>query len=265
MRKRSRNHRAIGGRLLVACAAVAALTVAGVLGQRQYVRAITQDGWVAARALPAGHVVTLADLTQGRVGDRASSQLLAQPGDIVGKRLTVAKNEGESFAPTDLENPDQPWMSTMAPDGRVVFALEPDKHLLPYSRQLRRGDRFDILVTHPGGRVHPLAFDAIMLGILKGDKGAEQEPRGRGLLTVLASPEASSNEDKAGGGHLLVLAVKPEHVVPLASARGSAGRISFVVHGQKEVQEGRRLTVVPPTHSVELYSGLQRTRITLTP
>src|SRR5690606_32640452 len=101
---------------------VAALTVAGVLGQRQYVRAITQDGWVAARALPAGHVVTLADLTQGRVGDRASSQLLAQPGDIVGKRLTVAKNEGESFAPTDLENPDQPWMSTMAPDGRVVFA-----------------------------------------------------------------------------------------------------------------------------------------------
>src|SRR5690606_35625559 len=137
----------------------------------------------------------------------------------------------------------------------------PDKHLLPYSRQLRGGDRFDILLTTGRGKVQPLAYDVILLGMLQDVDRGEKQRRRRGLLTVLASPDDKDVANAADDSYLLVLAVKPEHVVPLASARSAAGKISFVVHGQSELSEGKRLSVIHPKRSVEIYAGLNRTRV----
>lgn len=260
-----RRRRSQGERFVIASAIVVALTLLGVFGQRQYVRATTQETWVAAKHLQAGDVIGRGDLAPGRVNGSAPAGMVAQLDKIVGRRLAVDKGEGEAFAAADFVPEERPWLAAMVPEGRVIYTMVPDKHLLPYSRQLRGGDRFDILMTATGGRVHPLAFDVILLGVLRDNtQSANANPRGRGLLTVLASSGATDDATDGGESNLLVLAVKPEHVVSLASAQGAPGRISFVVHGQTEVRDGKRLTVIPPRRSVEVVAGLRRSRITVT-
>ncbi len=255
-RKKSRSER-----LALATVLVLSFSLVGVLGQRQYVRATTQETWVAAKPLSAGQVVGRGDLAPGRVNGSSPPGMVAQLDQIVGRRLAVDKAEGEAFGATDFVPEERPWLAAMVPEGRVIYTMVPDRYLLPYSRQLRGGDRFDILITAAGGRVHPLAFDVILLGVLKDTNGTQKEPQGRGLLSALASPNAGDASD--GESHLLVLAVKPEHVLSLASAQGAPGRISFVVHGQNEVREGKRLAVIPPKRSVEIVAGLDRSRVTV--
>lgn len=259
-----RRRKSRGERLVLAAVIVVSLSLLGVLGQRQYVRATTQEAWVAAKDLPAGYVVTRADLALGRVNGSKPEGMVGQIDKIVGRRLAVDKPEGAAFSSADFVPEERPWLAAMVPEGRVIFTMVPDRHLLPYSRQLRGGDRFDILMTARGGQVHPLAFDVILLGMLHDPQGARAEPRGRGLLTALASSSPSDDTSAAAESHLLVLAVKPEHVLPLASAQGAQGRISFVVHGQNEVREGKRLAVVPSKRSVEIFAGLDRSRVTVT-
>lgn len=258
-RRRSRKERLAVGAVLVV-----SLTLLAVLGQRQYVLATTQETWVAAKELSAGQVVTRGDLAPGRVNGDRPSGMVGQVDQIVGRRLAVDKEEGAAFSSADFVPEERPWLAAMVPEGRVIFTMVPDRYLLPYSRQLRGGDRFDILMTASGGRVYPLAFDVILLGVLRDANGGDAQPRARGLLTSLASSSASEESSAAHESHLLVLAVKPEHVVPLASAQGAPGRISFVVHGQNEVREGKRLTVIPPKRSVEIFAGLDRSRVTVT-
>src|SRR5690606_15217808 len=259
-----RRRRSKGERLAVAFALLVALTLLGVMGQRQYVRATTEEAWVAAKPLRAGDVVTRGDLKPGRVNGSRPPGMVRQADQIVGRRLAVDKAVDQAFAAADFVPAERPWLSAMVPEGRVLFTMVPDKHLLPYSRQLRGGDRFDILFTASGGRVQALAYDVILLGVMRDPQnGSASAPRGRSLLTSLATQKASEEPADGAESHLLVLAVQPEHVVSLASALGAPGRVSFIVHGQNEVRDGKRLSVMPRRRSVEVYAGLDRSRVTV--
>jgi hypothetical protein len=249
-----------GGSMIMVPVIVASGLLMTVLGQRQYVRLTTDEAWVAKSALNPGQVIQPNDLIKARVGDDLENAI-NNPNAVVGKQLAVQKDEGDIFYPSDFVSPEKTWMTSAVPEGRVVYTLVPDKYLLPYSKQLRRGDRFDILVTAPGGQVYPLAFDVVILGALQNNPSPQDGQSGRSMITALAAPPDKKKEDQASGNNLLLLAVKPEHVVPLASAQGGPGRISFVVHGEKEVSEGKQLTVIPKTRSVEVYSGLDKSQV----
>src|SRR5690606_22866488 len=91
-RKKSRSER-----LALATVLVLSFSLVGVLGQRQYVRATTQETWVAAKPLSAGQVVGRGDLAPGRVNGSSPPGMVAQLDQIVGRRLAVDKAEGEAF------------------------------------------------------------------------------------------------------------------------------------------------------------------------
>lgn len=246
-----------GGSMIMVPVIVASGLLMTALGQRQYVRLTTEDAWVAKMPLNPGQVIQASDLVKSRVSADEVDNAVNNPKAMVGKQLAVSKGEGEIFYPGDFARPEQTWMTSAVPEGRVVYTLIPDKHLLPYSKQLRRGDRFDILVTH-GGSVTPLAFDVILLGTLQ-DNTPKVEDKGRSSITALAALD--KKDEAAKGSDLLLLAVQPDYIFPLASAQGGPGKISFVVHGEKEVSEGKQLSVMPKTRAVEVYSGLEKSQV----
>ena len=64
----------------------------------------------------------------------------------------------------------------------------------------------------------------------------------------------------------LLLALRPEDVVPLARAQAAGARISLVLHGRSEVREGRLLELPSPRRTqVELIAGGKRQNVALQP
>lgn len=249
--------------------AVAMIVLSGAavsaLGQRQYVRFTTDEVWVSARPLEAGQVIQASDLARGLVDSDRSSLSVPDVRALIGKKLAAPKVEGEMFTQDDLTVPQRNWLSDMVPEGRVVYSLEPDMSLIPYTKQLRNGDRFDILATAPGGRVSSLAYDVILLGILKDETARPQAPDpADGILASTVNNTQSASAPEPGGG-LLMLAVNPEYVYPLASALGSSAKLSFVVHSNASVVSGDQLTIRPPVQerSVEVFAGLEKSYVTV--
>jgi len=241
--------------------AIVSGVAASALGQRQYVRLTTAEVWAAANPLPTGHTVQSADLKLTRVANASAGLAVTDPRAIVGRQLVAEKKPGDIISEGDVATPQRLGMTDVIPADRVVYTLVPDRQLLPYTRQLRNGDNFDILATAPGGRVSTLAYDVILLGNLIGQSPAPNEDNGASLMaTITAATPPSGNST----GGLLVLAVKPEHVYPLASALGSNARISLVAHGRSNNSDGSRLAVQPPPareRRVEIINGLQRAYI----
>lgn len=237
---------------------VSGLTVAA-LAERQYDRFTTQEVWAAAHELSIGQTVQADDLQTIRV-DKSLAQLsIADPRSIVGRKLATAKSIGDIINQNDLSVPKRLGMTDVIPEGRVVYTLTPDAQLLPYTRQLRTGDSFDILATSPGGRVTSLATNVILLGNLFEQPQPDPEPSGNASL--LSAAVSVANPDPADPSNLLVLAVLPEHVYPLASALGSPARISLVAHGKTASSDMGRLKVAAPQaleRRVEVITGLEK-------
>lgn len=252
------------GMTAIAMIVVSAAAVV-TLGQRQYMRFTTDEVWVSARPLEAGQVIQTSDLTRGLVDAERSALAIPDMRALVGRKLAAPKVEGEMFTQDDLTAPQRNWLSDMVPEGRVVYSLQPDVSLIPYTKQLRNGDRFDILATAPGGRVVSLAYDVILLGILKDETASPQatDPADSLLASIANNTPSASAPEPRGG--LLMLAVNPEYVYPLASALGSSAKLSFVVHSHASVVSGEQLTIRPPVRerSVEVFAGLEKSYVTV--
>jgi hypothetical protein len=245
------------GATLLTVTIVSGLAVA-TLAERQYERLTTQEVWVATHELSIGHTVVADDLRTIRTDNSVAKLSITDPRSIIGRKLNTAKTIGDIIKQGDLSAPKKLGMTDVIPKGRVVYTLTPDAQLLPYTRQLRTGDSFDILATSEGGRVTSLATDVILLGTLLEGQPTEAQSNNTSLLSAAVSV---ANPNLADTTSLLVLAVLPEHVYPLASALGSSARISVVAYGKTTTSNENRLTVSAPQASerrVEVITGLKR-------
>jgi hypothetical protein len=258
------------GTTLVAVALLssAALTT---LGQRQYMRISTEEVWAVVNSIPAGQTLQAADLTRVRIDNNNATLAMADATAIIGRKLAVDKQAGDVINQGDIAVPKRNGLTDVVPEGRVVYTLVPDRQLLPYARQLRTGDSFDILATSTGGQVTPLAYDVLLLGTLfdaPQANAAAAAATAPDTASVLANTIATTSTSAANSGDsaLLVLAVKPEHVYPLASAMGSSAKISLVAHGKTNGTSTERLSVAGPAprrRAVEVYTGLERNMVTV--
>lgn len=141
----------------------------------------------------------------------------------------------------------------------MVYTLPVDKQQMNYLGQLRNGDRFDVLLTEGTGRVRALATDVILIGMMR-DQRPPPEPQGRAAITALTGTDPQKDKPATD---MALLAIDPRFAFGLASAQSGAGKLSFVVHGHKDVESGKRLSVLPSsaTRKVELYSGLQKKQV----
>jgi hypothetical protein len=250
------------GTTLVAVVIMSGIAVS-TLGQRQYTRMTTDEVWAAGRELPAGHTVQAADLQTVRMNSTQAAMALTDPAGIIGRRLVSDKKPGDVINRGDVSAPQRLGMTDVIPADRVVYTLTPDSQLLPYTRQLRNGDSFDILATAAGGRVVTLANDVILLGNLQDEPQANAGDTSASLAATIAAANPGAGKKNNG---VLVLAVKPEHVYPLASTLGSSARISLVAHGRTNISNGNRLPVqAPPVRErrVEIISGQEKAYVTV--
>ncbi len=248
-----------GGVLVQVGIALLMSALIGLLGYRQYVKAATAEILVADSRLPAGKTIASGDLSYKRV-EGSPQGVIDDPGVLLGKRLSAPKEAGEPFYTSDLKVSDPFTMAQRVPEGRVLYTLVPDRHLLPYSKSLQAGDRFDILLTHKA-KVYPLAFDVILVGAMRPKNPGQGSDNSRSQLMALASPQKPDASDSESG--LLLLAVHPSHVYPLAQTQGAPGKLSFVVHGKSELKKGKRLSIIPAprTRNIEIYSGLSKSEV----
>jgi len=242
-----------------ASALVAVFVITGilvlVLGARQVYRLTTTDTWVASSDLESGHVIKADSIRRARSGDDGG---IDNPRILLGKQLTMDKEKGDVFRPSDLTLAPKSWLAAKVPEGRVLYTLTPKNTAIPHN-QIRYGDRLDILVRGNRG-VRTVASNVLLMGALEQNNGGQATVKGRGLLTALASP---ANKNKAGEnmGTPLVLAVLPDDIYPLAGIRPDES-VTIVLHGEQEIAQGKLLNIAPAaTHrQVELVSGLERSK-----
>ena len=240
------------GATLLSLAIVSGIAVT-TLAERQYARFSTQEVWAAAGELSIGHIVQAADIQRIQVDNSAAQLSIADPRAIVGRKLATAKTAGAVINQGDLASPQKLGMTDVVPEGRVVYTLTLDAQMLAYSRELRVGDSFDILATL-GGQVASLATDVILLGALLDRAPATTQSNEASLLSAAVSV---ANPDPAGAENVLILAVLPEHVYPLASALGSDARLSLVAYGKNSGDQAKPRVPVPevPDRRVEVITG----------
>ena len=248
-----------GSTLALAGAVIASAALLGFLGQRQYERLTTTEAWVANAAINPGELVQPEQVVRGRVKEPFVVGAIDDSKAIIGRRLNVKKEAGAVFRAQDFVQDAQPRLATSVPEGRVIYTLAVDKQQTNYLGQLRSGDRFDVLLTESNGRVGALATDVMLVGMMR-DQRPASEPQGRSAITALT--KIGGNDDKPMGD-LALLAIDPRFAFALASARRNAGSLSFVVHSYKDVESGKRLSVLPSsaTRRVEVYFGLQKKQV----
>lgn len=248
-----------GSTLAIAGAVIASVALLGFLGQRQYQRLTTAEAWVANAAINPGELVQPEQVAKGRVKELFAVGAIDDSKSIIGRRLNVKKEAGAVFRAQDFVQDTQPRLATSVPDGRVIYTLPVDKQQTNYLTQLRSGDRFDVLLTESSGRVGALATDVMLVGMMR-DQRPSAEPQGRSAITALTQ---KSGADDKPAGDLALLAIDPRFVFGLAAAYSTAGKLSFVVHNAKDVESGRRLSVLPgsTTRKVEVYSGLLKKQV----
>ncbi|WP_373084961.1 hypothetical protein, partial [Zhongshania sp.] len=219
-------------------------------------RMTTEPGWVAGGDIAAGAVIMPNMLKEARVSDGAN--VMSDPRSLFGKRLKIAKKEGDTFKPGDVVAAQKrKTLAQAIPEGRVLYTLIPNAGGIPHT-QLTGGDRLDVLVTGRGG-VRTVARDVRLIGVMGGGAKAQGPGDGGAVGMLKQKPKDKSG---SGAGVSLVVAVYPDDVYPLASI-GSSDKVSLVLHGSRDLADGKPLTVraVPTHRSIEVVSGLSRSRV----
>jgi hypothetical protein len=165
-----------------------------------------------------------------------------------------------------MHDPVVKWLSDAPPAGRVVVTLRSQGMLLPV-QQLRQGDRLDIVATAVPGEERPrvVGRDAYYIGAMM----AKSQPQRRSALTDMVA--SASRKPSPAGVAGLVLAVRPQDVVPIARAEAERNRLSFALHGKNEIESGKLLDIAPPAavrrapapqpKEIEVISGRRRERM----
>ncbi|PKN82960.1 MAG: hypothetical protein CVU47_01335 [Chloroflexi bacterium HGW-Chloroflexi-9] len=198
---------------LVAVALAGGLTLANSLR-------ITDPFVVAARTIPAGHVIEAADLAVGEARLEGSLGALAFAGSdlasIVGQTAGRPIHEGALVL-----RPDLGAGPVLGPDDvAVTVAMSADAVF----GNLRRGDQVAVMATSEPGRpqsqtgtlleratVYHVAFDASRVSI-GGGGGSEEDGRITNVTLVVPRAEAEAVTHALVNGRLTLLPVAPAEV-----------------------------------------------------
>lgn len=238
-----------------------------VLAARQVSRATYARVVMAKRALRAGEridssILGFASVAKGTVPTGA----VLDPAAILGRTVQRPVTEGKPITATDFLAPATPavWLADAPPPGRVVVTVSVPGTLLP-AQQLRLGDQFEMLAVTKEGKSRIIGSDAYLLGTILG----KHEAKRNSVEGLMPSRDRQSVTSLVG----LVLAVRPQDAAPIAQAQATNERISFVLHGKREILSGHLLeipTAVASTHEVvstpaqvELISGRHREKVNI--
>lgn len=237
-----------------------------VLAARQVSRATYAKVVMAKRALRAGERIDPSILGFASVAKNAiPAGAVLDPGAILGRTVQRPVTEGKPITATDFVAPASPvvWLAEAPPPGRVVVTVSVPGNLLPV-QQLRLGDQFEMLAVKDG-KSQIVARDAYLLGSIMGKHQAAKNS----VDSLMPTRERQSVTSLIG----LVLAVRPQDAAPIAQAQATNERISFVLHGKREILSGHLLeipTTVASTHEVvstpaqvELISGKHREKVNI--
>jgi hypothetical protein len=264
--------------LKIALLVVAVLAV-GLLLYRQVERfsGPKKEVWVASGNLSAGALLSAGDFQRASFRERELPQDAVEAGpeeELEGRQLVRPKQEGEPFRRGDVTTPRTPEqqaasLAELLPEGRVLTTVRVDV-MSVLMNELRFGDRFEIVAAGRAGAARVVASDAYFLAwidpsLLSQNENrpeATEQPRGGFLASLLATPPGLLNRGGGGGeggnGTNLLLALFPEDVLPVKQAEGG-DRLSLVLHGKREVEEGRMLQLpAGGTSSVDLIAGARR-------
>lgn len=227
-----------------------ALLLVGVLGFRQVQRLMNQrEVWVASSDLPAGSTIGPQNLKRVKLSESALPKgTLADANAIAGRELSRAKQAGEPFVGGDFQGQERAAaVAEMVPEGRVLTTIRVNRGLVPY-QNLKSGDRLDLISN---GRV--VAHDAYLVGQMVSKP--TPPPTGR---AALIPPPITQNTTAPTIG--LILALHPEHALPVSRATAGRGTVQVVLHGKTEVASGQ-LIVLPERYPVEYIAGARRTQL----
>ncbi len=242
---------------------VAAVLVA-VLGFRQVHRATATPIWVAGAALAAGTRISSQDLKL--VHQRKSSLpagALVDRGDIEAQVIYRPKPGDRPFFAEDFIRPQRPApipLATLVPEGRVLTTVKVTQASVPYP-QLRMGDRLELVAVGGASGARVVASNAFLIGSLAPGRQAPAAKSTNRLGVDLSPPK---QQKRGSGGLSLILALRPEDVLPVAETQGSEVSITVVLHGHHEVKKGELLDIDSAgPNVVELLVGARREEVSL--
>jgi pilus assembly protein CpaB len=155
---------------------------------------------VAAADLPAGTVLTTADLaTAALPADAAPAGAASAPDALAGRVLAAPVRAGEAVTDVRVVGPGL-W--SQVPDGQVAAPVRLAD--LAVATLLRAGDRVDVLAAAGDGRtasIEVVAEGALVLTVpttTTDDAPATGAPGGSGLLVLAVAPETAQRLAAAG-------------------------------------------------------------------
>jgi len=195
--------------------------------------------WIAAGQLKKGTVIRPANLLLTRLSRPGGA--LVRRADIEGRTLLFDKADGAPFFPGDLEEPPPPpGVAQSIPAGRLLATVRIQSMDLP-ARELKAGDRLDILQATRDG-VQLVARDAYVMGTMTPPAPAKKADSGNVLGVDISVP---GSQPQQGGGPALVLAVLPQDVFGLTAAEANGPKMKLVLHGAGEVQNQAMIDLRP--------------------
>jgi len=241
-----------------------ALLLVAVLGFRQVQRWVSpqQEVWVASADLPAGSRLG---------GDNVKKVRMAQsalpPGAVLdaralaGRELAREKKQGDPFTSSDFAASARQAaaIAEMVPEGRVLTTVRVPMAMVPY-KNLKSGDRVDVVATGRGSAARVIARDAYVVGTMYSQPSAAQSAPRSGLAALVPPPQTQRGPSTVG----LLLGLHPEDALPLAEAVGERGSLQIVLHGKAEVASGQLLEL-PAQLPVEFIAGEKKTELTVNP
>jgi Flp pilus assembly protein CpaB len=231
----------------------------GALGYRQYTRhAGGVSVVVSVNSLAQNETISLSDLETIEVPrDRLPRGAFQTPGQVVGRTPSRAVEPRTILTGADFA-PSVPDLAQLIPEGRVLYSLNVPNKTLPPSG-LTGGDSLDVLVSGISGAgkhrtANVLVRDARLVAYTRNHPPARQEeaPK-KTLLGVKVDPPSQAKPKDSGA--VLMLAVEPEDVIPLAEVDGSGLHLSIVLHGERGYREKR--ASVAGRNRVEVIQGRQ--------
>lgn len=240
------------------------VAIVGLLAYRQVARVARPNPYVviARSALAAGTVVQADDVKQVRRPEKDVPRgAFDDTDDVNGKRLVRAKERGDPLGADDFGVATSDRTQALAqhiPEGRVLTTLTIQNITIPH-RGLRQGDRVDVLVAGqtPDNRraARIVVRDAFIVGYVT--PTSPRAPAHRGLLGI----DRALGEGDAPPQTALLLALKPEDVLPIAEIDGAGAHLSLVLHSS--TAEGEPLTVAgqPNPKAIDVIIGANRQRV----
>lgn len=220
-----------------------------LLAARQVTRATTARIVMARTALRAGERIEPSKLGFASVAKSAvPAGAVLDPAAIIGRVVQHPVAEGKPITATDFVAPGPVvWLSDAPPEGRVIVTVSVPGTLLPV-QQLRTGDQLELLAVSPQGHSHVVGRDAYLIGSIMGKR---EPPRNNTIESILPQSERRPVTSVVG----LVLAVRPEDASPIAQAQGVGERLTFVLHGRREILSGHLLDVPVPSSAARSHEG----------